>query len=133
MPEGNVEVVRRLVEAFNRDDVEGVLATFDENCRLDEPPEMPDTPAEGFRGHDGIRRWMANLRGTAGIRFEPKGFRTKGEVVLAEWLASGVGEGSGVPFEWATYAVLHVRAGKVVRAQAFLDEEQAHDAAGLDL
>jgi hypothetical protein len=32
-----------------------VIAAFDENSELDEPPETSDRPAPGFRGHDGIR------------------------------------------------------------------------------
>ena len=36
--------MHRMLAAFNGDDVEAVLATFDENCSISEPPEMPDTP-----------------------------------------------------------------------------------------
>ena len=127
----NVEIVRRLVDAFNRDDVRGVIAEFDEGCELDEPPEMPDSPAQGFRGHDGIREWMANLREIGAIRFEPRSFRTSSEVVVSEWAASGEGQASGVRFEWTTFAVLRIRDGKVVRAQAFLSEDEALESAGL--
>jgi hypothetical protein len=54
--------VQRLVDAFNRDDIRTVLAILDEHCEIDEPPEMPDSPAKGYRGHDGVREWMGNLR-----------------------------------------------------------------------
>jgi ketosteroid isomerase-like protein len=131
MSQANVEIVRRLVDAFNRDDVEGVVAAFDETCELDEPPEMPDSPARGFRGHDGIREWMANLRAIGAVHFKPQSFRTRGDVVLSEWAASGRGQASGAAFEWTTFAVLHLRDGKVVRAQAFLNEDQALEVAGL--
>ena len=50
MSQENVEVVRRMVDAFNGGDVEAVIAAFDEGCELHEPLEMPDTPTEGFRG-----------------------------------------------------------------------------------
>ncbi|MFI5121258.1 MAG: nuclear transport factor 2 family protein [Vicinamibacteria bacterium] len=84
MSQQNLEVVRELVDAFNRNDVEGVLAAFAEDCELDEPPEMPDRPGQGFRGHDGIREWMANLRSVGGIRFEPRGFTSSGDVIVWE-------------------------------------------------
>ena len=131
MSDENVEIVRRLFDAFNRNDVRGVIAEFDEGCELDEPPEMPDRPAQGFRGHDGIREWMANLRGIGAIQFEPRGFRTSGDIVVAELAASGEGQASGVRFEWTTFVVLRIRDGKIVRAQGFLSEDEALKAAGL--
>jgi hypothetical protein len=51
----NTDLVRRMLDAFNGGDVDAVLATFTDDCVLREPPEMPDSPAEGFQGHDGIR------------------------------------------------------------------------------
>ena len=131
MSDENVEIVRRLLDAFNRNDVRGVIAEFDAACELDEPPEMPDRPAQGFRGHDGIREWMANLREIGAIHFEPRSFRTSGDVVVSELAASGEGQASGVPFEWTTFAVFRMRDAKVVRAQAFLREDEALKAAGL--
>jgi ketosteroid isomerase-like protein len=70
MSQENINVVRQMLDAFNRGDVPAVIAAFDENCELHEPPEMPDAPAPGFRGHDGIREWMTNLREVAGVEFE---------------------------------------------------------------
>ncbi|HXV51659.1 MAG TPA: nuclear transport factor 2 family protein [Solirubrobacterales bacterium] len=129
MAEENVEIVRRLVDAFNRDDVREVVAAFDENCELDEPPEMPD--ARGFRGRDGIREWMTNLRETGAVHFAPRSFRISGDLVVSEWAASGRGQVSEVPFEWTTFVVFRIRDGKVVRAQAFLSAKEALEAAGL--
>ena len=127
----NLQIVRRLVEAFNRDDVRGVVAAFDEDCELDEPPEMPDGSAGGFRGRDGIREWMINLRETGAVHFEARSFRVSGDVVVAEWAGSGRGQVSEVPFTWTSFVVFRIRDGKVVRAQAFLSETEALEAAGL--
>ena len=129
MSEANVQIIRRLVEAFNRDDVEGVLETFAQSCELHEPREMPDTPAGGYRGHDGIREWMANLK-TGAIQFESRGFQAQGDVVLAEWAGTGVGHASQAPFQWTTAVVFHLREGKVARAQAFLSTDEALETAG---
>jgi ketosteroid isomerase-like protein len=133
MSQQNIEVVREMLDAFNRGDVPGVIAAFDENCELDEPPEMPDRPALGFRGHDGIREWMANLREVAGVQFEPTSFTTRGDVVVSELASRGLGQASGVPFGWTTFAVLYMRDGKIVRAQGFLSRDEALEAAGLPL
>jgi ketosteroid isomerase-like protein len=131
MSQENVEIVRRMVDAFNRDDVSAVIAAFDENCEVYEPPEVPDTPAAGFRGHEGIREWMTNLREVVGVQFEPTSFRTSGDVVFCESAARGVGQGSGVPFEWKTFVVIHIRDGKIMRSRAFLHRDRALEAAGL--
>jgi ketosteroid isomerase-like protein len=129
--EENIDVVRRMLGAFNRGAVPAVVSAFDENCEIDAPPEVPDRPPVGFRGHDGVREWMANLRDVTGIQFEPVSFTTNGDAVLWEWASRGVGQASGVPVEWTTFVVIHMRGGKIVRAQGFFSRDEALEAAGL--
>ena len=131
MYQENEEVVRRMLDAFNRDDVEAVLAAFDTSCEINEPLEMPDSPATGFRGHDGIRQWMGNLRGVAKARFEARSFTPNGDLLLCELASRGLGRGSGAPIEWTTFAVMELRDGKIGRVRVFLDREEAHEAIGL--
>ena len=131
MSQENVEIVRAMLEAFNRDDVDDVVAAFAEDCVLYEPPEMPDRPALGFRGHEGVREWVGKLRGIADVRFEPQDFSVSGDVIVSEWAASGRGQASGVPIGWSSFAVLHMREGKIARAEAFLTSSEALEAAGL--
>ena len=131
MSQENIDVVRQMLDAFNRGDIPAVIAAFDESCELYEPPEMPDTPTPGFRGHDGIREWMTNLREVGGVRFEPASFTTSGNVLFSELAARGLGQASGVPIEWTTFAVFHVYDGKILRSQAFLGRDEALEAAGL--
>ncbi len=125
------QILRRLVDAFNRGDVAGVIAALDEECELAEPPEMPDRSARGFRGHAGIREWTVNLRETGGVQFEPRSFRVSGDLVVSEWAGSGRGQASEVPFEWTTVVVFRMRDGKIARAQAFLSATEVLEAAGL--
>jgi ketosteroid isomerase-like protein len=74
---------------------------------------------------------MEKLRGLIGVRFEPRSFTSSGDVVFSEWASRGVGRASGAPIEWTTFAVVHVREGKIVRAQGFLSRAEALEAAGL--
>ncbi len=120
-----------MLEAFNRDDADRVVAAFVDDCVLHEPPEMPDRPPLGFRGHDGIREWMQKLRGTADVRFEMHGHTVTGEVIVAEWTAAGRGHASGVPINWSTFAVVHMRDRKIATAQGFLTMTEALEAAGV--
>jgi hypothetical protein len=120
--------VRQLVEAFNRDDIHAVLATFDENCEIDEPPEMPDSPAIGYRGHDGVREWMRNLREVGGISFELRSATPNGAVLLCELASQGQGRGSDLTIDWRTYALFEPRARKIGRIRIFLSREEALEA-----
>ena len=131
MSEENVELVRGMRDAFNRDDVDTVVAAFEEGCEIKEPLEMPDSPATGYRGHDGIRAWMGNLRGVAGAGFRAAALHT-------EWgrpaLRTGVERGraaSGAPLEWMTFAVFEMPGGKIARIRVFLSREEAVASVGL--
>jgi hypothetical protein len=42
MSHENVELVRRLADAWNRSDVEAVLALFDSECEVVFSPEVPE-------------------------------------------------------------------------------------------
>jgi ketosteroid isomerase-like protein len=130
MPESqaNVELVRRVLDAFNRGDVDAVIAAFDADCEIVEPPEMPDSPAVGYRGPPGIRTWMGNLRGVTDARFEARQIKPNGNRLLCELASTGLGQASGVPVEWVTYAVVEVRAGRIRRIQVFLSEAEARAA-----
>ena len=92
---------------------------------------MPDSPVLGFRGHEGVREWMANLRGTAQVEFKQRAFTTTGDLVLCELVARGLGQASGVPIEWMTFAVFEMRRGKIGRIRVFLSREEALEAMGL--
>ena len=72
--------------------------------RLDEPPEMPDSPDQGFRGHDGVREWLINLRRTGAVHFEPRSFRTSGDLVVSSGRRAAAGRKaklrSNGPLSW---------------------------------
>jgi ketosteroid isomerase-like protein len=128
MSEENVDIMRAMIDAFNRDDIEEVVAAFAEDCEIHEPPEMPDRLAAGYRGHEGVREWAHNLRRAANVRFEPLDVSNTGEVVVSEWVARGRGMSSGVPIRWTSFVVLQIRDGKIARADAFLNKPEAFEA-----
>ena len=131
MSQENIRVVEVMLEAFNRGDSDAVAATFAEDCELHEPPEMPDRPVHGFRGHSGIREWVGKLRGVAEVTFEPRGFSGTGDVIVSELVSRGRGQASGVPIQWITFTVFRMRGGKIARANAFLTQSEALEAARL--
>jgi len=131
MSEENIEVVQAMLEAFNRDDVDQLVAAFTEDCELYEPPVMPDRLATGFRGHEGIREWADNLRRAADVRFELRDLSGTGDMIVSEWVGHGRGQASDVPLQWTSFVVLRMRGGKIARGEAFLTLPEALEAAGL--
>ena len=119
-----------MLDSFNRDDVEAVVAAFDEDCEINEPPEMPDSPVVGYRGHAGVRDWMANLRGVAGAGFELRHCEPSGDSLLCELASSGLGPASGVPVDWTTYAVVELPGDQITRIHVFLSRAEALAALG---
>ena len=81
MSEDQVEVVRTMLNAFNRDDVEA--GRIVRQGQMIEPFEMPDRPALGFRGHQGIRERMAEPRGPQAPSSIP-GLHRAGDLLLRE-------------------------------------------------
>ena len=119
-----------MLDAFNRDDV-GRIAAF-ESCEITEPLDMPDSPATGFRGHDGIRQWMGNApRSRRSTLRAPELHAERRPPALRNWRLEGLGEGSRVPIEWTTFAVMQMRNGKIMRVRVFLDRARALEAVGL--
>ena len=132
MSEEDIERAREAFAAFNRGDHEAWIATFAEDVELHDLAETPDTGV--FRGHAGVRKWLAKLEeawGAGGMLFEPISF-TEGEgVIVAHVRARGVGIGSGVPIEMTFHNVSRHRDGKVIWMKGFLDRAEALEAAGL--
>jgi ketosteroid isomerase-like protein len=131
MEQDNRELLRRVLDALNSGDADAFVAMWHEDAELYGFPGVPDAP-DAYRGHAGVRDWLANLRATfEEVRYEPKHIALKGDAGVIEFAASAKGSGSGVPIEWSAWIVAHVRDGKVARAEPFLDRAQAFEAAGL--
>ena len=126
-----METIRAGFDAFNRGDYETWIAGLDEDVVLLDLEETPDTGV--FRGHDGVRAWLAKLQEAwgEGFRFEPMSITQGDGVVLVDTRASGVGVGGGVPIEMTVYMVLRFRDQKVVWTKSFMDRSEALEAAGL--
>jgi len=86
MSEENVESVKRFLDAYNRRDVEGMLAELDPEVEWH--PALPEAlmgrgPAV-YRGHGGVRSMFADLYGAfAELHVEVSEIRDLGDQVLA--------------------------------------------------
>jgi ketosteroid isomerase-like protein len=130
MSRENVERFRRGMEAFLRHDIEPLLATSH--------PEVEWYPfsaqVEGdvaYQGHDGIRRWWANLNATF-EEFEASidDVRDRRETVLALGRLRARFR-SGITLDTEMGWVFRFRDGLVVWGRAFQSHAEAIEAAAL--
>jgi ketosteroid isomerase-like protein len=124
MSRDNVEVVRSALLLFNRPDT-----LWDEHWTEDcEFVSITAGQIEGatYRGHDGLRRYADDrVDAWEELRFEPDEFIDAGEHVVVVGLLTGRGRGSGVPVDQPVAVACELRAGRIARAHAYTDVEQA--------
>ncbi len=134
MSQENVDVIRRLFEAFNRRDVAGVvdLWTSDAEWR---PAYIGGGLLEGavFRGPDGVAEFVESQSQTwESVVAEPMEMQDVGDSVLVEVHLSAVGRGSGVPVERVTWNVFEVLGGRAASGTVYTSKEQALKVVGLE-
>jgi ketosteroid isomerase-like protein len=130
MSQENVEIVRRMYDAFYSGDVEAALAHFDPDVVVDASKGRPDMGIG--RGREQVRRMVTTWVGTWDEwREEIEEMRDLGSRVLVLTLQHGRGRGSGVEVE-APWAVLYdVHGGKITRMALYREHAAALEAAGL--
>ena len=130
MSQENVEVVRRTLEAFNREGVEAALAYMDPAIEWIGPPEWLEDAV--YTGHDGIRKlasgWTDNFDE---YRLEWESGLDAGDHVVALVFARARIKRSGNPIEQRIGYDWEVRGGKGVRVRVHFSWEGALEAAGL--
>jgi ketosteroid isomerase-like protein len=131
MSEGDVEVVRRALDAFNEGDTERVLELMDPDVELVTVRAL----LEGFsyRGHEGFRQFVADMLDDWD-EYHPSSerFRDLGAgrvLVVGRFHARG--KASGMEVETPGAWVSEVRDGKIVHVRFYTDEAAA--LAGLEL
>jgi ketosteroid isomerase-like protein len=127
----NVESSQRVWERFLAGDTAGVLAFFDPEVEVHDPPELPD--AGVYHGHQGWLEQIENFKQAfSELSYEPLEFIDAGERVVDVINARGVAKIGGLEAE-VTYAQIDTwREGKVVKIQYFSSREAALAAAGLE-
>jgi ketosteroid isomerase-like protein len=129
MSQENVEVVRMSVDAANRGDVEGVLEFYDPDVVF-EPQRAAVQGA--YRGHAGVREWMADTAENFSDFRLDLDHRDLGEGrVLSVGSLHLRGQGSGVETEVPVATIATVREGRIVRNKDYGDRRKALEAAGL--
>jgi ketosteroid isomerase-like protein len=131
MSQENVEVVRRIERAFNKGDVDAIVAELDPAVEWEEQPIPGIDPV--YYGHEGVRRWAEAIMGQElrALQAHVEGFTEAGDAVIASTRIWGAGQSSGVEVQMHVQLVVTFREGKVARRQVFQTRQQALEAVGL--
>jgi ketosteroid isomerase-like protein len=131
MSQGNVEVVRTLLSAFDGADYEATLEALDPDIEWQVPPGI-SIGREVYRGRDEVQKGFADwLAAWDTFRFEPAEILDQGDHVVVGGMQIGRGRGSGVEVRFPTFHVFTLRDGKITRHRSYRDRSEALEAAGL--
>ena len=133
MSQENVEVFKRGVDAFNRQNIEGLLEVLDPEVEWhDVFHQMLGGEASVYRGHEGVRELFRDLYEVlAELHGEYSDIRDLDDRLVGIGQIRTRGEGSGAVTESALAVVVDFKDGKAIRVRTYLDPKEALEAAGL--
>jgi ketosteroid isomerase-like protein len=119
MAQADVDVIRTMFEAFNREDVEGILELTHPEFEVAVPPELSAEP-DVYRGLEGMRRyWDTFQDALEQIRFQPGRVADTGHGVLVEMHLTARGRQTGIAVQQRVVGVWETRDGKAYRVSVF--------------
>ena len=128
MSQENVEIVRRLYDAFNQGNVALALEPADPDVEWIPPEEDLSGPV---RGRENIQQFIEEQLETYKFELYPEEFFEKEDQVLAFIHVKGRGNISGAEFDIRIAHIWTVRDGRLVRGQAYAKRDEALEAVGL--
>ena len=134
MSEENVEIFKRAVETWNRDDFDAWIDLFDLSSSGTRPSSVPlKAPTGVFRGLVGAREVWESYKGEAFQQLEARydEFRDLGESVLAIGEIEIIGQASQLEVTSEIAQLLTFRGGKIASSRDFMSHAEALEAAGL--
>ena len=125
----DVELVRRIVEALNRGDVDGMLASMHPDFEW--RPLETSPIARVYRGHEQVRHYIEDGLSTfESVRLELDDPAEVGDRVVATIRGRARGRGSGLELDNRFCQVWTVRDGMAVAMEEHATREQAQAALG---
>ena len=130
MSEENIEIVRLIHDAWNRDPA-SILSYIDPEVDFN-PGLLPPGEDTSYVGHEGVRKWIANVRdmwGTVMVELqETIEVGSDRVLAVARWRFEGR---DGIEVEEELPTAFTLRDGLVIRVDGFTDKAEALKAAGL--
>jgi len=130
MSQENVELTYRALDAFNRRDLEALLALMDED--IEAVPRIVGGLGSSVRRRGGMRRWWKDLFDLIpDLSIEIVAVRDLGDLTMADTRYRGHGAASDTPFDDRNWIALRWRNGRCVWWSSKATEVEALEAAGL--
>jgi ketosteroid isomerase-like protein len=130
MSRENVEIVRGVIDAFNRGALEAAIQHFAPDINWHDQRELPG--AQVHHGHAGV---LGHLRSVtedmSDYHGEVKTARAVGDKVMICALVSARGRTSGLAVERETFTVFTLDRGSITRVEIFGSGDEALEAVGL--
>jgi ketosteroid isomerase-like protein len=128
MSQDNVDLTRRAFQAFADRDLDALLAILDDD--VEAVPILAGMEG-GYRGHDGVSRWWANLLGTfPDFSATLVEVRDLGDLTFAVMRIRGHGAESATPVDATAWQVTRFRHGKCIGWWVYTSEREALEDAG---
>jgi ketosteroid isomerase-like protein len=122
--EQNVQLHRRETDAFNKRDIDTLIALSDPSIEYHPLLSAIGTPV--YRGHDGLRNWYRQLDAAwEELRAEPEAYFDLGDQTLAFVVIHGRGRHSGAEVAIKAARVVRWRDGLSVNAKTYAQREEA--------
>jgi ketosteroid isomerase-like protein len=129
--QAGVELVRGIIDALNRGDVDGMLARMDPDFEW--RPLETSPVARVYRGHEEVRRYVEDWLSTFdSLRLDLEDPTALADRVVAEVHGHGRGRASGVELENRFCQVWTLRSGTAVGMAEYATREQALRALGTE-
>jgi ketosteroid isomerase-like protein len=124
---GPTDFVRLVHSAFNRGDLDEFLGLWHPDCTYHSAiHQLVEGEAAVFRGHDGIRRWWADMEALyTDLNSRVLDVDDLGERVVVTYEVTGRGAGSGIFNAEALAQVATVRQGRLVALRDYRSREDA--------
>jgi uncharacterized protein len=130
MSQENVEIVRRVVGAFQRGQLDVALGFFDPEITWQMAEDEPD--AGRYHGHAGIRTMIGKwLELFDELHVEPEEFMDAGDAVVMPYRLRARARSTGIEISGKETWLLELRNGKVIRVREYREKAEALEAAGL--
>lgn len=129
MSEQNLELARRVFEAFATRDLDGLVAVSDPDVEFLPVTANLTTGGMPYRGHEGIARYLDDVaRVWPELRLFPDELRDLGDTVVV--LGRVVARGGGMILDRPTGWVFKMHGGRIVGIRVYGSQEEAIEAAG---
>jgi ketosteroid isomerase-like protein len=131
MSQENLEVVRRLVEAAHRMNVDAFVECCHPEVEWEETPPLASDAPPVYRGRRGVREWFAQAM--TGVwsdwRVEKADYlEARNDVVLLDLAFAARARSSGIETRLRVWLAFWLADGLIIRRQSYLDQTAAVEA-----